>query len=72
MSVKEAEIRLSAQEGPCTCCGHPRLLTGARPLGSGCVWFSYCPVCRRVHEQAEIPGWFARGLPAPVPNRVLH
>lgn len=72
MPVRDAEIRFAPHEGACESCGHPRLLTGARPQGSGCVWFAYCPSCRRVHERADIPGWFGRGLPPPLPACRLH
>jgi hypothetical protein len=71
--IKDAEIRFSPNEEVCHRCGHPRLITAARPQGLDCLWYAYCPSCRQVQELAAIPGWFSRGLPtAPATHTDLH
>ncbi|MHB8765684.1 MAG: hypothetical protein ACYDA8_15310 [Deferrisomatales bacterium] len=70
MPVKEAEVRVRADDTACPRCGHSHLLGAARPQGADHLWFAYCPACREVQERASIPGWFTEGL-LPPPGR-LH
>ncbi|MDW7711906.1 MAG: hypothetical protein SCH98_15685 [Deferrisomatales bacterium] len=72
MPVREARVQLERHRGECLECGHPRLVAVTRPQGPGCRWYTYCPSCRRVHEQADIPGWFGRDLLAPHGMCALH